>query len=608
MKKVLILAVLAFIAAAGFFARAANAQPNADALVLDHKVMELSEKYIALLNSMFVEEGIRTGGFGYHHTLEPRDKQSEAIKKQTMLAMQDSLNKIDYKKLSTNRYVEYFMLKGMVNRKVFEIDVMNRLENNPLWYLEPVEGAYYTITQNYKPAGERYTDAIKRLRAFPEVIAEAKKNIKNPPDLVLRLSLDRVHRAYTNIQALTDALNQLAPDHVSKDQAKAVTDIVKAALKDYFDFLREKLNNKEYVDFRLGAANYDRYLNDVFFIEASAANLRKNAEKELQASGKTLLSALTPLIDQAFTKEERAARTDAKGLINLTAQDYYTVAARLTKHPKYEDTLNAYLIAYNQANSVFKGREVFPPGRLKVGIIIAPPFFTRKFTDAVYLSPFPMAAKQTADFLVALPAAEDAAAIKAVMPKLFTHSKIKISALRNLALGRNLMYGFNDDFVSPIKKIADDPSFTEGWVRFSFDTAREKGLPLSDEDKLNLAWDNYKAAAFALADLKMHSGELNYTQALEEIIAYGIDKDEAAYVLDGIALNPGRAVTYLVGSQEMARLRAKYQKRQGKEFNLEDFNNKLLLIGRAPVISWDKAMETAYSKRENDTLYRAISF
>ena len=111
-----------------------------------------------------------------------------------------------------------------------------------------------------------------------------------------------------------------------------------------------------------------------------------------------------------------------------------------------------------------------------------------------------------------------------------------------------------------------------------------------------------------MVDYELQTKNMDYKSALEYIKASGIQEDEAKTALNYLALRPFDAVSYIVGAQEFARLRNKYKKQQGKEFDILTFHTKVLSVGRIPLIALEDALEKAYTKKEVDSFFSMTYF
>ncbi|MBQ2313096.1 MAG: DUF885 family protein, partial [Elusimicrobiaceae bacterium] len=142
-----------------------------------------------------------------------------------------------------------------------------------------------------------------------------------------------------------------------------------------------------------------------------------------------------------------------------------------------------------------------------------------------------------------------------------------------------------------------------GWVKYALDTAYENDFFSTDEEKITYLWSDYKKAVYAMVDYKLQTQDLDLDSALTYIKEAGIEESEAEDYLNYLALNPLDAVSYVLGSQEFYRLRTKYKKQLGKDFDLQTFHTKVLSLGRIPLLALEKSLEKAYAANEIDSYF-----
>ena len=245
MRKLLLIAFASLLSAGVFAAhaqaKAYTADTDTDTLMMDHKVLELGDKYVAVLSSMFQEEATRAGTLGYHSDLQERDIQAQVSRRQTLLSLQEALGRINPKALSSYTKVDYYTLKEIISEKLFAIDTENELSKNPLWYLQSVDTVYDILLKDYASRADRQRDALKRVQALPEILEQGKVNLDNPPDLYLRLAIEKAQLAYSSFNNVNFLLTKLSMDEYTKDQTKKACAAAQTALKSYADFLKDTM-------------------------------------------------------------------------------------------------------------------------------------------------------------------------------------------------------------------------------------------------------------------------------------------------------------------------------------------------------------------------------
>ena len=576
-----------------------------DLLVNDDRIFALGNKYTSLVASMYEEETSHIGLKGYHYNLDKHDPETEQTRTKSILAFQESLDGIDPNSLSAYSKANYYTLKELVGLKVFNAKIKNQFELDPIWYLEPIDGIYELLLKDFLPDQERLSYALKRLEMIPETLQDAEKNITNPPDLTLRLAIEKAKLENKYIPNLAALVLRLSDDKVTKGQIAQITQDIQAALGKYETFLKGKLKGKEYTDFRIGEENYQYLYQEVYSIPLKYGKLEGVLEKNLEQAKKTLIKEITPKVLATLSDEEKEQRT-VKKKIPVFASDYYLLAKKYQNAPAYDNVLKTYSAEIVKADKFFTSKLLFPTLSLPVTITQAPPILRAEHSAITVYPPVPLAERQGGDILVTMPQKGnfDQKAFNAA----FNYGKIKFNTAEYITPGKTLIYSVEPANLSLLHKLSNDPFYINGWIAYALNTANENGYFNKDEDKLNMLWFNYTKAVYAMVDYKLQTKELDYTSALAYISDAGIDAKEAEVYLDYLALNPFHAVSYVVGSQEFNRLRDKYKKHLGKKFDLENFHTKILSIGRVPLIAMEDSLEKAYAKKEIDSYFSMTYF
>ena len=574
-------------------------------LMADHKIMELGDKYLALLANLYPEEATRLGTGIYHDKLLQRDKQSQITRNKSIEALQRTLVNIDPDTLSVRRRMQYYTLLEQVNKKVFEEKTINQLTQDPLWYLESLDSVYDILEKKYTNNEDRLRDIIKRLEVLPQILQQGEDNLQNAPDLRMRLAAQKAQIAYSYFGEISDPLSEMAKAEQTKEKVRTVCVAAKESLKKYADFLKTTLEKKEYTDFRLGEEEYKKLLADVYFIDGSLAKHQKIIEAEIQATKKVLTDLLTPYLLDILNDDEKAQRTDELGNMTVLPYDYYLVRnAKFAQAPKVRELANVYIQNYQQAAQYFADREIFEVPQLPLSIKNDPQYLRQEYTPSSYLAPYPFASKKNSDLLLNVPSEDN----KDIMSKIFTYSDIKIDVAQKLLPGIGLSYNATMDDQQVITNISNDIFYLNGWSHYALNFAKEQGYFEDEADILNIAWINYKRALYALADIKMQTKELNYTQTLDMLISAGINDEEAGAQVDFLAVNPAHALSYVIGAKEFERLNTRYQKKLKDKFNAMEFYKKILSLGRVPLNVLAEGLEQSYREKPIESFFNTTYF
>lgn len=602
MRKTFLTLTLLSILFSGAFAQVITEETNV--LMSDHKIMELGDKYLALLSNMYPEEATRLGTGIYHNQLLQRDRQSQITRGKSLEALQKTLLSMDSKKLSVSKRAQYYTLLQQVNKKIFEEKTLNQLTQDPLWYLQSLDSIYDIVEKNYATKEDRLRDAIKRLEALPQILEQGQENLNNAPDLKMRLAAQKAQIAYASMEELSSTLTKMASAEQTKERIKTTSQKAKEALINYYEFLKNTLEKKDYVDFRLGEANYLELLNKVYFISGSISKHKKTVEEEIAKTQKTLTELLVAYMSDILNEEEKAKRTDETGEIVVLPFDYYLVrSTKFSQTPQLGEVADTYVSTYKKAVEFFTQNNLFNSPSLTLALKNNPEYLRLAYTPSLYLPPYPFALRQNNDLLLNIPWEKEN-----ILSQLFTYSDIKIDVVQKLFPGIATSYDETYQEQQVLINVSNDMFYTNGWAAYALNLAKEKGYFEDEADILNIAWLNYKRALYALADIKMQTKELNYTQTLDMLISAGINDEEASAAVDFLAINPASALSYVIGAKEFERLNAKYQKKLKDKYEAKEFYEKVLSLGRIPLNVLEENIEQSYKTKPVESFFNTTYF
>ena len=603
MRKTFLALTLVCTLFSGAFAQVMDEETNV--LMADHKIMELGDKYLALLSNMYPEEATRLGTGIYHDQLLQRDKQSQITRGKSIEALQRTLHTIDPKKLSVQRRMQYYTLLEQVNKKVFEEKTLDQLNQDPMWYMESLTSVYDILEKDYARKEDRMRDMIKRIEALPQILAQGKENLRNAPDLRLRLAAQKTQEAYLSFNDLYETLENMAKAEQTKIKVRQACQKAKDALKDYYEFLKLTLETKSYTDFRLGEEEYLFLVKDVYFVDGSIAQYTKVVEDELALRKQVLVDLLKPYILDILSEEELVQRTDDLGNMLVLPSDFYIVRnVKFAQAPKLTDIGQTYADSYQEAAKYFTEKELFDAPSLQLYLKNNPKYLRVANALSQYLAPYPFSPKKSSDLLLNIPEENN----QDMFSQSFTYSDIKIDVAQKLLPGLSLSYNATAEDQQVLTSISNDMFYLNGWSAYALKLAQEQGYFDDEADIVNIAWLNYRRALYALADIKMQTKELNYTQTLDMLISAGINDEEATYQVDYMAVNPAQALSYILGEKEFERINLKYQKKLKDKFNQKEFNNKILSLGRVPLNVLEEGLAHAYKAKSVESFFNTTYF
>jgi len=123
----------------------------------------------------------------------------------------------------------------------------------------------------------------------------------------------------------------------------------------------------------------------------------------------------------------------------------------------------------------------------------------------------------------------------------------------------------------------------EGWALYSERLADEMGLYSSDLSEVGRLSNEAWRAARLVIDPGIHALGWTRQQAIDYMLE-NTSKTEAEviYEIDRYIANPGRAVSYMIGSLEILRLRSLAEERLGDRFDIRAFHDAVIGEGTLP--------------------------
>ena len=579
-------------------------------LVNDDRIFSLSNKYTSVLSSFYEEEVAALGINVYNYTanISKRNSKNEAEKLKALDSLLQTLNDIRPNSLSAYAQADYYTLRELIGLKYFDIENKNQLELDALWYLEPLNTIYQILIKDFLNEQGRIDYSLKFLDLMPETLQEAELNLTTPSELNLRLAIEKINLEITGISGLINLASKITEDKNVKNQFNESIKNLVNALNKYKTFLQKKLEAKNYSDFRIGTDNYKYLYQKVYMFPLSYNKLENTLKKNLDKTKKDLVQNITQEVIEYLTEEQLAERTVKKNVV-IFPKDYYILAEKYTKAPEHNKILNTYSGDIIETDKFFVDKELFPTLSLPILIAPAPYIFKNKPSKITIYPPIPLAQKRSGDILITLPQkAKTSKGNNTNNDANYTYSKIKLNTAEFVTPGQLLTYSVEPANSSLVCKLSNDLFYMHGWIKYALDTSYQNGLFVEREDVLNYLWSNYKKAVYALVDYKLQTKDLDYNSALTYITEAGIKEEEAKTYLNYLALNPLDAVSYVIGAQEFERVKTKYKKQLGKDFNLATFHTKVLSLGRIPLIALEKSLAKAYAKKEADSSFSLTYF
>ena len=581
---------------------AANAQTgfdfgNIDFLLTDNALDDADNRYASVTLTSEPERAGRLGFTSANAKLNDRSPRAQAAQLAALRAVRNALDEISAKQLSPSKRADLTLLKESMDDDIFALQ-QHRAESDPLYYAEALDAVYDVVLKPASSPRRQRADLTARLNDLKNVADQAEKNLANPSAFLARLAMEKTYYAYISFDELVDILVQDAEDDIAAAQIKNQANEAKRSIKKMFDLFKEQSQQESAADFRLGKEAYVEILKNRYQTTEPLAKLEKRFAQDFLSAQKQLAKALEPFAQDVSANEDEVTVIDGlnnqpiveeqkkepakkekkakKGkFVPPTAQDFYTVAKRITQAPAETDLPALLTQEANQLAVLLTDNGLLPAGQVAFTVKPLPQYYAYTQSD-LFLPPFGNNARS--DFFIRLPFGNRRAQAEQLVRDYNTPTR-KLLTAQELVPGRFYQTAKTAG-LSAARRFYPAQSMADGWNEYALKLASEAGYIVTDDELLFLAWHNYRRAAAALVDMRLQSRQYSYNDAMDFLVGEnGFTQEDAEALIKESALNPGKAVGYAAGLDALESARAKYTKKLGKKFSLADFHTKVLKAG-----------------------------
>jgi uncharacterized protein (DUF885 family) len=435
-------------------------------------------------------------------------------------------------------------------------------------------GAFSLMERKFASPDERLRSLIAREKQMPDLFANARANLKNPPRIFTEIAIEQLPGIVSFFEhdvplAFVDAKDPALKTEFAKSNAAVI-----ATLNNYLGWLKSDLLAKSTGDFRIGAATFSKKLvyDEMVDLpldkleEIGWADLRKNQEHFKQ-----LAKELEP------TKETSAV-LDELG----------------KNHPAPDQLINSFRATFDGLMSFIRAHHIVTiPSDVKP-IVEETPAFMRATTTASMDTPGPFETHATeAYFNVTLPdPSMKPEEVEGYMHG-FNAGTVISTAVHEAYPGHYIQFLWLPQAPSRVRKLLGANTDVEGWAHYTEQMMLDEGYGqpgagAKDEReakflRLGQLQDALLRNARFIVGIEMHSGRMSVEQAEAFFQKEGYQSKESAVVETKRGAGDPTYLYYTLGKLQIMKLREDMKKKQGAAFSLEEFHNNFLKQGFPPI-------------------------
>ena len=240
----------------------------------------------AVLEDLYARNPVLATDLGIHkYDDKLRDYSAAAYAAEVQAAREFKarLEAIDPATLSPGPQLDREQLLHGLDSLILQDEVIRSWEKDPDQYSGGLTNTAYTmIKREFAPAEARLKLLTTRLQAMPAVLAEARRNLKNPPKIYTEIAIEQLdgNREFFR-SAVVEAFAGVK-DPALQAAFKTANDAVIAALGEYKAWLQNDLLKQSNGDYAYGADTYRKRLLADEMIDTPLDQLLAVAEADLK--------------------------------------------------------------------------------------------------------------------------------------------------------------------------------------------------------------------------------------------------------------------------------------------------------------------------------------
>jgi uncharacterized protein (DUF885 family) len=558
----------------------------------------LSDQYFTDAYFKYSPTAGTTAGFHQYDT-QLEDYSAATIQREIadLHAFEKKIAAIDASALDTSVSADRDILLNNIHSQLLSLEVIRNWEKNPDNYSSGITSSIFSLMERpFAPTNTRLRATIAREKQIPQVFAEARKNLKNPPRIFTEIALEQIDDLVSFFQNDVPAAFLSGTDPATDAAAKAAfaksNAVVIQSLKDYAAWMKSDLLPRSNGDYRLGTDTFrKKLLYDEMvdlpldrLLEIAYADLHKN-----QADFKRIAHELDP------------NKTPGQVLAELA-----------TIHPAPDKLLSSFQDTFAGLITFINTHQVITiPSKVEPTLEETPPFM-RATTFASMDPPGPFETHSTkAYFNVTLPEKNWTPEHIAEHMAGFNIGTIISTAVHEAYPGHYIQFLWQDQFPSKVRKLVGANSNIEGWAHYTEQMMLDQGYgapgtpgpdgkTIDDREakliRLGQLQDALLRDARFVNSIKLHTaqGEASGTWTIDQAVDLFVKEGYQSRAVGLVETKRGTAdATYLyytLGKLEIMKLREDLKAKQGAAFNLQQFHDTFMRQGPAPIKVIRKAM------------------
>ena len=568
--------VLAVLSLAGMVTAAACAAPAPPPAAKPSGDAAFGDVARAYLDDTYRRQPTLATFLGIHKYNELlRDPSRQAVLDEVAAARQfrDRVAAIDATTLSPANQLDREQLLLAIDSRVLTLETVRPWARDPDSYSSGLTNtAYIMIKRAFAPPDERLRQLVAREKAMPATLAEARKNLDNPPRIYTEIAIEQIDGNRDFFRTAVASAFPTVADKTLLAEFKQANDAVIAAFDDYKKWLQSDLLKRSNGDFAIGEETFRKKLAADEMLALPLDELLEIAEKDLRKN-QAAFAETARLLDPK--------RTPAQVL--EAAQSNYPPASKLLAVTQSElDALGRFMSDH---------KLITIPKAAPATVQETPPFL-RATTSASMDIPGPFETVATeAYYNMTLPDPKASAKATREFMKQWYYAAISNVSVHEVWPGHYLQFLYAKQFPSDIRKVFGAATNSEGWAHYCEQMVIDEGFH-ADDPRYRLAQiqDALLRNARFIVGIRLHTKGMTVAQAEDFFVTEGYQPRPVAVSESKRGTSDPTYGYYTMGKLMILKLREDYKAKMGAQYSLQKFHDTFIALGPLPLPLIRKAM------------------
>lgn len=530
------------------------------------KFPKLVAEYLLDLHSRHPVLAAATGIHAWDGQLEDYSAPALFAECNAIKAFQARLEKIPALELRLSDTFDYQILSSNMNARLLELEQIRSYERNPQVYNDLISTGLLQIAMfEYTPADSRIRHLIAKENLVPRLLDSARANMHKPSAVFLKVGIDSFKGTLSFV--LTDLPRAFASvkDPKLQSEFKKSTKTAAEAIAKYIKHLQGTKPDPT-ATFAIGTQNYEAKLKYDEGIDVPVDVLLKIAERELAKT------------QQDFRK--------TAGLIDRKRQPLEVWAEIQRDHPKAGTLVEEAQKQLDTLARFIEEKKIVTLQRAASPVVAPTPDFMR-WSSASMWTPGPFESRR-------LPARY---LITEVDPKLtekqkeeylgsINYPQLWTTSIHEVYPGHFVQGTYLKQVTSPVRKVWSiaPASFVEGWAHYTEQMMIDEGFGGGDPKiRMGQLADALLRLCRFVIGIREHTRSMTVDQATRFFIDNAYMGETPSRIEAERGTFDPTYLVYTVGKLAIMKLRDDYKRDRNEEFSLQEFHDRLLSNGNAPL-------------------------